>query len=70
MKSVIDQFGEDVETQVIDNERFRAKVQVNVSQTFFAWVFQFNGDIRIYGPAEIVTQYREMLERLLLQLSM
>lgn len=70
MKSVIDQFGEDVETQVVDSERFRAKVQVNVSQTFFAWVFQFNGDIRIYGPTEVVLQYQEMLERLLLQLSM
>lgn len=70
MKSVIDQFGEDIETWTVDQERFRAKVRVNVSQTFFAWVFQFNGKIRIYGPDEVREAYREMLERLQQQLSL
>ena len=70
MKSVIDQFGEDVETQVVNQQFFRAKVNVNVSQTFFAWVFQFNGKIRIYGPDEVRGKYQEMMERLIQQLSM
>lgn len=70
MKSVIDQFGEDVETRTVNQQLFRAKVNVNVSQTFFAWVFQFNGKIRIYGPDEVREQYREMLQRLQQQLSL
>lgn len=70
MKSIIDQFGEDVETQIVDNSRFRVKVQVNVSQTFYAWVFQFNGKIRIYGPEDIVNEYRVMLEKAQVQLSL
>ena len=70
MKSVIDQFGEDIETWTVDQERFRARVKVNVSQTFFAWVFQFNGKIRIYGPDEVRETYREMLARLQQQLSL
>lgn len=70
MKSVIDQFGEDAETQTVNQQFFRAKVNVNVSQTFFAWVFQFNGKIRIYGPEEVREQYRQMLEKLQQQLSL
>ena len=70
MKSVIDQFGEDVEVQVVNQQFFRAKVNVNVSQTFFAWVFQFNGKIQLYGPDEIVKEYKDMLERAQIQLSL
>jgi len=70
MKSVIDQFGEDVETWTVNQQFFRAKVNVNVSQTFFAWVFQFNGKIRIYGPDEVREKYQEMMERLIQQMSL
>ena len=70
MKSVIDQFGEEIETWIVDQHSFRAKVNVNVSQTFFAWVFQFNGRIRIYGPEDVREQYRQMLQRLQQQLSL
>ena len=70
MKSVIDQFGEDIESSPVNQQFFRAKVNVNVSQTFFAWVFRFNGKIRIYGPEEVREQYREMLQRLQQQLSL
>ncbi|WP_034802506.1 YafY family protein [Eubacterium sp. AB3007] len=70
MKSVIDQFGEEVETWVVDKAIFRAKVTVNVSQTFFAWVFQFRGRICIYGPEHVRSEYRAMLEKSLMQMSM
>ncbi len=64
MKSVIDQFGEDVESEPVNRDFFRATVKANVSQTFFAWVFRFNGRIWIHGPADVREQYREMLQRL------
>ena len=62
MNYVIDRFGDDVRTEIADNEHFTATVEVSVSQTFFAWVFQFAGGIRITGPAAVKEQYRQMLE--------
>ena len=38
---------------------------MSVSQTFFAWVFQFNGDIEIIEPEPVVVKYREMLRNAL-----
>ena len=63
MNYVIDRFGEDVDTVIMDEAHFRATVKVSVSQTFFAWVFQFAGGIRITSPASVKDQYRQMLEK-------
>jgi predicted DNA-binding transcriptional regulator YafY len=63
MNYVIDRFGDDVRTEIADNEHFVAAVEVSVSQTFFAWVFQFAGGIRITGPTAVEEQYRQMLEK-------
>ncbi len=46
MDCVIDRFGDEVRTAFVDDEHFTAKVEVSVSQTFFAWVFQFTGEMR------------------------
>ena len=62
MLNIIDRFGEDVETEISDDEHFTAKVTVRPSATFFAWVFQFRGGIRILEPSEVVVDYRSMLE--------
>ena len=61
MNYIIDRFGDDVETGPMDCGHFKAVVEVSVSQTFFAWVFQFNGDIKITAPASVVSRYNEML---------
>jgi predicted DNA-binding transcriptional regulator YafY len=63
MNYVIDRFGDGVRTEIADKEHFTATVEVSVSQTFFAWVFQFSGGIRITGPAAVTEQYRQMLEK-------
>jgi predicted DNA-binding transcriptional regulator YafY len=63
MNYVIDRFGDDVWTEITDEEHFTAEVDVSVSQTFFAWVFQFAGGIRITGPATVKEQYCQMLEK-------
>lgn len=65
MLNIIDRFGEDVETEISDDEHFTAKVTVRPSATFFAWVFQFRGGIRILEPSEVVVDYRSMLESVL-----
>lgn len=59
--NVIDRFGEEIETRSLDNDRFRARINVRPSSTFFAWVFQFRGDVRISAPAEVKESYLKML---------
>ena len=61
MKYLIDNFGTDFESETVDDEHFKATVSVCTSTTFYRWVFGFTGKIRIVGPQQIVTDYREML---------
>ncbi len=62
LDQVIDRFGEDVDLKVLDSSMFDVKVPVSVSSTFFAWVFQFTGEMRILGPGHVREKYAEMLE--------
>ena len=63
MKYVIDRFGLDVETEELSEDKFLAKVPVDLSPTFYGWVFQFGGGIRIVGPEEAVGAYKEMVDK-------
>ena len=67
MKYVIDRFGIDVETEELSDDKFLAKVPVDLSPTFYGWVFQFGGGIRIIGPEEAVDAYLKMLDASLMQ---
>ena len=60
MKSVIDRFGIDVKTEPKKNGYFYAYVDVSASQTFFGWIFQFGGDIRIVKPSSVKKQFMEL----------
>jgi predicted DNA-binding transcriptional regulator YafY len=62
MKTVIDKFGEEVETKKFGSDKFRAKVKVAVSPVFYGWVFQFGGEIKIIAPATAKKQYQKMLQ--------
>jgi predicted DNA-binding transcriptional regulator YafY len=59
MKSIVDRFGEKVETRIADPEHFIVTVTASVSPTFFAWVFQFCGEIKILSPRSAVDRYRK-----------
>ena len=54
MRSVIDRFGENVQTETVDEQHFRATVEVAPSPPFFSWVFTFSGKIRIVSPAAVL----------------
>lgn len=57
MKHIIDQFGMDVETEVVDANHFRAKVKVCASPTFYRWVFGWCGQMKIESPAAVREEY-------------
>ena len=65
MKGVVDRFGADITVRRADRDHFRTRVRVCTSPTFYGWVFQWGGRIRIEGPEAAVEEYREMARRAL-----
>lgn len=60
MKHVIDHFGMDVPTEVVDEDHFRANVLVCTSPTFYRWVFGWCGKMKIEAPASVVEEYHRL----------
>jgi len=58
---VIDRFGKDVNLEKANEEYFNVRVNVAVSSTFLAWVFQFGNKVKILSPEGVVEKYKEML---------
>ena len=65
MKGLIDKFGTDMEVKVVDEEHFEAKVRVCASPTFYAWLFQWGGKVKVVGPEKVVGEYQRMVLRAL-----
>lgn len=63
MSTVLDHFGNKIKPKQIDKEHFSFSVEVSVSPTFFAWVFEFGGKIRIVGPQSVIDQYVDLLKK-------
>lgn len=63
-KYIVDRFGTKLKTEQISDERFTVTVEVSLSPTFYAWVFQFGGDIRILSPKKAVSEILEMANTL------
>ncbi len=62
MQNLLDRFGEDTSTEIVNEESFRAFVKVVPSSTFLSWVFQFQGGILIESPEEVAASYEAMLK--------
>ena len=61
MGAVIDKFGRDFYTEKTGSETFSARVTVETSPVFYAWVFSQGGSVSIVGPAEVKSEYSKML---------
>ena len=62
MKHLIDHFGLNVKTEIVDDEHIRAKVLVCTSPTFYRWVFGWCGRMKIEGPDSVREEYRRMAQ--------
>jgi predicted DNA-binding transcriptional regulator YafY len=60
--TVYDKFGEDTQMYRVDENSCGAKVTVQVSPTFWGWVFQFRGELEIVEPQELIDTYKSLLE--------
>ena len=65
MNGVIDQFGTQVKTEVVDEGHFRAYVHVTLSPTFYRWVFGWGGRMKIESPDDVLEAYRDMARKAL-----
>lgn len=61
--SVIDRFGTDPFIQKVDDQHFSIEVNVTISPSFFAWIFQFAGKAVVTGPDEVVAQMKQLLKQ-------
>lgn len=62
MKYIVDRYGIDVETEMHTEETFIARIPATLSPTFFAWVFQFAGKMRIKSPEQALNEMNMMLQ--------
>ena len=65
MNNIIDRFGDDFAFERADESHFRATVHVNASDTFWGWVFEYVGRMKVEAPEKARQIYRERLSRAL-----
>ena len=57
MKTIVDRFGEDVETHLLDDKSFMVTAEIAVGPPFFSWVFNYCGKIQIIEPQSVKEEY-------------
>lgn len=65
IESVYDKFGMDTKIKS-HGERYAAKVDVQISPTFWGWLFQFVGQMKIIEPESIKEEYINRLKEALI----
>lgn len=59
-KYIVDRFGTRLKTERISDDKFTVLVEVSLSPTFYGWIFQFDGGIRILSPEKAVNEIMKM----------
>ena len=63
MNTVLDHFGDKVKPHEVDKDHFSFVAEVSVSPTFFAWIFQFGGKIRILKPDVVIKEFEILMSK-------
>lgn len=63
MNDLVDRFGKDFYTEQTGPDTFNARVMVDTSPAFYAWIFKFGGEIKITQPESAKHEFTEMLHR-------
>ena len=61
---VFDKFGESTPMMRVGQDKCVATVRVRVSPTFWGWLFQFAGEMRVLSPQWVIDGYREQAKKL------
>ena len=60
---VIDRFGSDIVINPISDNEFEITETVAVGSTFFSWLFNYAGKIKIVAPAEVKNEFMELISK-------
>lgn len=63
INAVIDRFGEGVFIQKGEEGKFLVSANVDISPTFFAWVFTFGGKMKIVSPEKVKDEFNNTLKK-------
>jgi len=64
MNPVIDRFGKDVRTEIINDDTARAYIAIASSGPFFGWLTQFGDKIKIDHPESLKQDYLDFLKKI------
>ncbi len=56
---VFDKFGEDTPMMAVNETTCAATVHVQISPTFFGWMAQFGGSMRVISPDSVIEKYKQ-----------
>lgn len=62
---VYDKFGEDTKMIRLNSDTCVATVKLQISPTFWGWIFQFGKQMRITSPDEVIKEYEEKASMLI-----
>lgn len=62
MSSIIDKFGDDVKTEIVDETHFKVIVDVDLSGNFFGWVFASKGKMQIITPERVKDEFQRIVD--------
>jgi predicted DNA-binding transcriptional regulator YafY len=63
--AIFDKFGETTKITRAKDNKFVATVQVQVSPTFFGWVFQFGRKMKILSPKDVAEEYKSLVDEVI-----
>ena len=63
MNNIIDHFGEHVKTEVCDDGHFKVMATVDLSPTFYGWIFASEGKIQITDPQKAIDGFYHIIDR-------
>ena len=59
MMNIIDRFGKPKNIKAFDDQHFQCDVTASISTTFFGWIAQFVGKLRIIAPEDVKKKYAD-----------
>jgi len=65
MKAILDYFGHEIKTTNAEKGYFNAIIEIELSPTFYAWIFQFEGDIIIQSPQNAIDDFIKTAEMII-----
>lgn len=64
MNVLIDRYGESIHPNPIGSDRFTVRLDVQISPTFWGWLFQFGSDARVIAPDWVVNEAKSRLNEI------